>query len=177
MLRRNKPAQQQPVERWIEVDTSMAGNLTFKEPVNLRINGRFEGSLDAKGKLVVGQAAVVRADLRSDDVSIAGSVDGNITAVARLHIEAGARVVGRLLTPAIRIDEGAVVHGSIEMQATKSGSASWMNVDELASYLEVDSPTIRQWSEEGRLPAERVGDGWKFDRAKIEDWLAQERIK
>ena len=36
-------------EKWLEVDASMIGTLTFKDSVNLQINGRFEGTLDTKG--------------------------------------------------------------------------------------------------------------------------------
>ena len=46
-------------EKWLEVDASMTGSMVFKDPVNLQINGRFEGTLDAKGNLAkIGRAHV-----------------------------------------------------------------------------------------------------------------------
>jgi excisionase family DNA binding protein len=52
-----------------------------------------------------------------------------------------------------------------------------MTVQELTRYLEVDAATVIQWAESGRLPAKREDDQWRFDRARIEEWLAQEKIK
>jgi excisionase family DNA binding protein len=52
-----------------------------------------------------------------------------------------------------------------------------MSVEELARYLEVESATVSQWAQSGRLPAQRDGEQWRFERAKIEEWLAQERVK
>jgi len=46
-----------------------------------------------------------------------------------------------------------------------------------ARYLEVDASTVLQWAQGGRLPAQREGDRWRFERSKIEGWLAQEKIK
>ena len=51
------------------------------------------------------------------------------------------------------------------------------NLDDLARYLEVDTATVSQWAQTGRLPAQRENGEWRFDRTKIEEWLAQERIK
>ena len=41
----------------LDVDASMQGTLSFKDPVNLRINGRFEGRLITKGTLTIGDRA------------------------------------------------------------------------------------------------------------------------
>ena len=35
-------------ERVMDLDANMQGTLSFKEPVNLRINGKFEGNLEMK---------------------------------------------------------------------------------------------------------------------------------
>jgi len=41
-------------EKILDVDASMQGTLAFKDPVNLRINGKFDGKLDTKGSLTIG---------------------------------------------------------------------------------------------------------------------------
>ena len=53
MALRRKPDEDGQL-RLLEVDASMAGTLSFKDPVNLQINGQFEGSLDVRGVLTVG---------------------------------------------------------------------------------------------------------------------------
>jgi excisionase family DNA binding protein len=72
--------------------------------------------------------------------------------------------------------EGAVLHGTLEMLGLQ-GDSRWMTVDDLARYLEVDAATIAQWVQGGRLPGERDGGQWRFERAKVEEWLAHEKIK
>ena len=74
------------------------------------------------------------------------------------------------------MQEGAILHGTLEM----IGSAVepvWMSVEELARYLEVDAGTVVQWAQNSRLPAQRDGEQWRFDRTKIEEWLAHERVR
>ena len=50
-------------EKVMDVDASMQGSLSFKDPVNLRINGKFEGTLEVRGNLTIGQNAIVLADI------------------------------------------------------------------------------------------------------------------
>ena len=52
-----------------------------------------------------------------------------------------------------------------------------MNADDLAKYLEIDSNLVHEWASSGRLPATRDGEVWKFERAKIDEWIAQGKTK
>ena len=174
-LRRQKP-EESGTERWLEVDASMTGTLTFKDPVNLKINGRFEGTLDTKGNLSVGEKASVKATIQGETISIGGTVAGNVTATGRVELLASARVTGKVSCPRVVMHDGAVLHGTLEMVGGHSDSP-WMTIEELARYLEVDAGTVSQWAQGGRLPAQREGDQWRFDRTKIEEWLAHEKIK
>jgi len=72
--------------------------------------------------------------------------------------------------------DGAMLQGTVEMSGESAGTP-WMSVEELARYLEVDASTVMQWAQSGRLPAQREGTQWRFDRSQIEGWLAQEKIK
>ena len=173
-LRRGK--QDGDSEKWLEVDASMTGTLTFKDPVNLQINGQFEGTLDTKGRLRIGGAATVKATIRGEEITIAGSVEGDVTATQRLELSAGARLTGKVRSPRVIMQDGAILQGTLEMAGT-GGTNSWMTIGELARYLEVDDDTITQWAEGGRLPAVRDGSTWRFERTKIEGWLAQEKTK
>jgi excisionase family DNA binding protein len=162
-------------ERWLEVDASMTGTLAFKDPVNLQINGRFEGTLDTKGNLAIGDKADVKATIRGEAITIGGTVQGTVTATSHVELLASARVSGKIVSPRVIMKDGAVLNGSVEMSG---GSASpWMNVEELARYLEVDAETVTQWAQSGRLPSQREGASWRFERMKVEEWLAQEKIK
>ena len=174
-LGRGKHAESE-TDRWLEVDASMTGTLTFKDPVNLQINGRFEGTLDTKGNLSIGQKATIKATIQGESITIAGTVNGQIAATGRVELLPSARVTGKLISPRIIMQDGAVLHGTIEMISSTSMNP-WMSAEELAKYLEVDLGTVMDWAQGGRLPAQRDGGQWRFERVKIEDWLAHEKIR
>ena len=176
MAIRRPKEQERPQERWLEVDATMTGTLTFKDPVNLLINGHFEGTLDTKGHLSIGERAQVKATIHGEKLVVGGTIQGTIVATVIVEVLATGRIHGKVATPRLVVHNGAVLHGTIEMM-DQSQEGAWMNVEELARYLEVDASTIAQWVREGRLPGQREGEIWRFERAKIEEWLAQEKIK
>ena len=47
-----------------------------------------------------------------------------------------------------------------------------MTVGELAKYLRVHPSTIYRLLKRGELPGFRIGTDWRFDRERIERWLA-----
>ena len=175
MALRRRPEEEERSRR-LEVDASMTGSLSFKDPVNLQINGQFEGTLDTKGILSIGEKAHVKATIRGELISIAGSVEGTITAVNRLELLPTARVVGKIVAPELVVQQGAVFHGTCEM-LQEAPSTQWINLEELASYLEVEPGTVVEWAQTGRLPAQREGNQWRFDRKQVEAWIAQEKIR
>jgi len=169
------------MERVLDVDASMQGSLIFKDPVNLKINGRFEGTLNTKGSLMIGEHAVVNADIAGESIVVAGKVTGNINAIKELKLISPACVIGEIRTPLLSIAEGAVFEGTSKM-LTKSKNdfsprPSVMTSDELAKYLEVETSMIVEWVNSGKLPAMKEGDSWKFDRVKVDEWIATEKIK
>ncbi len=167
-------------EKILDVDASMQGNMVFKDPVNLRINGTFEGGLDTKGNLTIGENASVKAHIKGEAVIIAGSVYGNIDASRSLKLVAPARVLGDVKAPVISIQEGAIFEGKCRMLRSKEtrnlSGKQVLSVEEVAKYLEVDNSLILNWAKEGRLPGVKEKDTWKFDRATLDEWILKERI-
>jgi excisionase family DNA binding protein len=180
-LRRRLRHEPEPVEKVLEVDASMQGTLSFKDPVNLRINGNFEGNLNTKGTLMVGEHAKVRADIVGEEIIVAGTIEGNITAHKELKLIAPACVMGDIVTPLLTVAEGALLDGRCKMlfkeRVGPASARAVMNVEELSRYLEVEQSLIREWAESGKLPAVKEGDAWKFERARVDEWVATEKIK
>jgi len=52
----------QAEEKFLDVSASMQGTLRFDDPVNLRISGKFEGTLETRGKLYIGAKADIKAN-------------------------------------------------------------------------------------------------------------------
>lgn len=171
---------QEPEEKILDVDASMQGTMAFKDPVNLRINGKFEGKLDTRGNLTIGQNAEVKADITGEDITIAGKVNGNITATSRLRIIAPAQVSGDIKTPTLSISEGAVLNGRCQMSAasgwTASAQGKAMTLDEVARYLEVESSLVEDWALQKKIPAIKETNTWKFYKEDIDSWVAREKV-
>ena len=168
-------------EKILDVDAAMQGSLVFKDPVNLKINGRFEGILNTKGNLMIGEHATVNADITGDSIIVAGKVNGNVHAIKELKLIAPACVVGDIKTPLLSIAEGAIFEGNCAMLAKSKVEeghiASIMTAEELSKYLEVDLGVVSEWATSGKIPGMKEGDAWKFDRSRIDEWVADGKIK
>jgi len=158
-------------EKVLDVDAAMQGTLSFKDPVNLRINGKFEGSLDTGGNLTIGQTAIVFAEIVGDNVIVGGRVKGKIIAKERLTLLPTAVVEGDIYPVKLNIAEGALLEGRCFMLH------DFMNSDELARYLEVDVHSIVEWSNSGKVPALKEGESWKYERKSIDAWIAAGKIE
>ena len=164
-------ARREVEERFLNVDAAMSGTLTFKDPVNLRINGKFEGTLETKGNLVIGPKADVDAHIVGEYITIAGKVKGDIIAKDKLTLESSAEVKGEIKSSKLVILEGAVFEGECRMLEDILGP------DDLARYLEVDLNSVMEWANSGKVPAFKDGNNWRFERKKIDDWVASGKIK
>ncbi|MEE8359319.1 MAG: polymer-forming cytoskeletal protein [Candidatus Omnitrophota bacterium] len=168
-------------EKILDVDANMQGNMIFRDPVNLRINGTFDGSLEVKGNLVIGENAVVKADIKGETVTIAGTVYGDIQVTKSLSIVPPARVIGNIKAPILSIVEGAIFEGVSRMLNDKDARASIkqdvLTTEEVARYLEVDKSLILSWASEGKLPGVKEKNDWKFEKSELDNWIANEKIR
>ena len=85
---------------------------------SLLILGTFEGEFDLKGQLEVAQGAVIKGNINATGVSINGNVNGTVVASERIVLETTASIKGRLVTPKISIQDGAVIDGELQMSTT-----------------------------------------------------------
>lgn len=94
-------------------NTEFFGDLSFKK--SLQINGRFEGEISSGSYLVIGEEAVIRANIKADTVIVKGTVYGNIEAVTRLEIHTNGKLYGNIRTKKLVISDGVVFEGKCEM--------------------------------------------------------------
>ena len=98
------------------------GKLTFEGTV--RIDGRFRGEVFTDDVLVIGEGAIVEAEIDVGEVIIQGTVVGNIKAKRSIEIHAPGRVKGDIHTPSLQIDKGVIFEGRSFMEgATKPAPA------------------------------------------------------
>lgn len=51
-----------------------------------------------------------------------------------------------------------------------------MTVREVAGYLRMHEMTIYRMARQGEIPAYKVGNRWRFNRERIEDWLRAHEV-
>ena len=143
-------------EKILDVDASMQGTIAFKDPVNLRINGSFEGKLDTRGNLTIGENAKIRASIHGDRIVIAGKVKGDVTATQSLSLIAPASLEGNITTPRLSVTEGAILEGQVAMLGVKEGDAPEVNLTlkDVAQYLEVEARVVEEWARERKIPGQ-----------------------
>ena len=93
--------------------TEFKGIITYEGTV--RIDGRVEGEVITKGTLVIGESAVIHAEVSAGTVIIGGRVTGNIMASEKVQLLAPAVLTGAVKTPLLVIEEGVRFNGSCEM--------------------------------------------------------------
>jgi cytoskeletal protein CcmA (bactofilin family) len=108
------PAATDKVETVIGANVTVKG--TFVSQGSLRIDGVVEGSIEAKGNVIVGEGAKVVASITAHHVSVAGQVKGNISAAGRLEITAKGRVWGDIVAASLAVDEGGVLSGRSQLK-------------------------------------------------------------
>jgi excisionase family DNA binding protein len=171
MVLRDKKTKINTEEKAIEINAEMQGTLSFGDPVNLRINGVFEGTLQTRGTLTIGDSAIVNAQIKGESVVIAGKVKGDVYAKIMLVLMPTAELIGNITTPKLNIVEGAIFQGKCQMLNES------LTVDEVARYLDLDIPSVIEMASSGNIPANKDGDNWKFDRVKVDRWIVLEKAK
>lgn len=108
---------QAPVER---VTSVLGPGINWKGDLRgsggVRIEGSFEGEINIRGLVVIGETGRVSCELlQANSVIVAGAVKGNITA-EKLEIRSTGRVWGDVTTVAFSTEEGAFLRGQVRME-------------------------------------------------------------
>ncbi len=84
---------------------------------HLRIEGEAKGEIQCDGTLTIAEGALVNAQVRADNVVIAGTLTGAVTCRHRLEILPTGRLSGTITTGSIVIQEGALIEGTLQMRS------------------------------------------------------------
>src|SRR5579875_1338969 len=109
-----KPVPAGDVRAYLDSGSRINGKVNFESPA--RIDGQVEGEITAKESLVIGDSAVITAQIKASSIIVAGKVSGDIIASQRLEIRPSARVIGNLTAPVLIVHEGAMFEGHCSMQ-------------------------------------------------------------
>src|SRR2546426_1954976 len=78
---------------------------------SLRIDGQVKGQINADGDVALSAQSQVEADIRAQNVSVAGRFKGNLIAKGKAHLARGGRIEGNITSKTLVVEEGGVFHG------------------------------------------------------------------
>lgn len=101
-----------------EVSRFSAGSVIKGDVVtenDIRIDGRFEGTIYAKGKVVVGENACVKGNIVCHYADFWGSVEGDSYIRETLILRSSAKVVGDIHVKNLQVELNASINGSCQV--------------------------------------------------------------
>ena len=94
--------------------TEFDGVLNFTD--NLVITGKFTGTIESTGSLVIEKTGKCSVDkITVDSITIAGQVQGDLSAKTKLEMFSGSTIVGNVETSRLRIADDVNFQGQVKM--------------------------------------------------------------
>lgn len=110
------------ISTFIGPEAKIKGALAFEGTI--RLDGNVEGEITSStGTMIIGEKAIVKAEINVETAIIMGEVTGTIQAKDRIEIYKPAKITGDIQAPAISIDAGVSFNGNCAM-TPKAISAS-----------------------------------------------------
>jgi cytoskeletal protein CcmA (bactofilin family) len=113
---------------FFDKDTEFRGELSFKG--SFRIDGRFKGTVVSDSMLVIGDQGVVEADVKVGYLVINGEIKGTLQAEEKVEIHGHARVFGTIITPKLKVEEGALIEAKCQVGEVQGQTASVVQIRE-----------------------------------------------
>ncbi|MEI6385523.1 MAG: polymer-forming cytoskeletal protein [Spirochaetota bacterium] len=104
----------------------------------IRVDGDLRGSIRATGRVVVGATGRIDASIRAQSVIVGGIVRGDLYVTDRARLLSGAVVLGNIFAPRFEAEDGATIHGAVEVTGRSTGAEG-----ELKRFVERHGDPLR----------------------------------
>jgi cytoskeletal protein CcmA (bactofilin family) len=102
------------ISTFLGPDASVEGILNFQGTI--RLDGTIKGKITSSGgTVIVGEQAVVEAEIAVGTAVVMGKVNGTIDAGERIEVYPPGRIDGDIQAPVIAIEEGGLFNGHCTM--------------------------------------------------------------
>jgi cytoskeletal protein CcmA (bactofilin family) len=93
---------------------------------SLRVDGHVKGNIQADGDVMLSPQSSVEADIRAENLSVAGRFHGSIVVKGRAELARGGRIDGNITAKSLVIQEGGIFNGQsiMDQQTTAAPSAN-----------------------------------------------------
>lgn len=105
--------QYEKIDTVVGRSTLIEGILKTEEP--LRIDGKIQGEVISKADMIIAEKGHIAGNVTCQNLMLAGTVHGNITAAGQLHITASGKLKGDASIHSFIVDEKGVFDGKCHM--------------------------------------------------------------
>ena len=140
---------EQAVQAHLGKGSRVEGKLTFEGSV--KIDGYVDGEILAQETVIVGDSAVINAQIHAETIIVKGKLTGDIIARKRVELSAPGRLMGNITTPSLVIHEGVVFEGHCSM-----GSGAEAKADKPDRKVALFPKDKRAPAAAVRMPSEAV---------------------
>ncbi|NIS61083.1 MAG: hypothetical protein GTO13_10380 [Proteobacteria bacterium] len=109
----NRDIKSGELEAFLGKNTSFEGKMGFEGMV--RLDGKFDGEIFSGDILIVGESAVINAEINVHTLVVDGKVSGNVSATSKIEIHSSGKLYGNIATPTLAIEEGGLFDGICKM--------------------------------------------------------------
>ncbi len=99
-------------ETMIGRTVTVEGNIRCDD--NVVVEGSLIGTLHTSKMITIGADASIEGNIEAVDITVAGTVRGNVIASGHVTLQASAHMYGDVATSTITVERGAVIHGRCE---------------------------------------------------------------
>ncbi len=93
----------------------------IKSEASLRVEGQIIGDIECLGDVSIGEHGVAKSNILARNITIAGTVNGNVNTKGTLSITETGRLNGNISAGSFIIAEGGVFLGNSKMDSRTSG--------------------------------------------------------
>lgn len=97
----------------ISAGTVIKGEI--QSPYDIRIDGTFEGRVQTKGRVVIGESAHVKGDVICENADLWGKMEGNLYVKDTLSLMEGCTMEGNLHIKRLSVELGSTFNGNCRM--------------------------------------------------------------
>lgn len=101
------------VHNVLAAGTVVTGTVTSDS--DFRLDGRIEGDINCKGRIVIGPKGSIVGNIISDNAEILGDIEGSVRVKEKLVFKSTAIVKGDIFTQTLEIEPGAHFNGTCTM--------------------------------------------------------------
>ena len=120
-MRKETPIEKSEIKAFLGPGSQFEGKLVFNEIV--RLDGAFRGEVTSHDTLIVGESADIQADVQVGTLILSGKFKGNVKAKSRIELRAPANFDGAIETPALSVEDGVILNGTISMTTGEAAPA------------------------------------------------------